>query len=305
MSSTLAIYEIKAIKEDRSLSGDEIFSLIKTCVETNNRLNKLEEYQRVCNVDASTLQINDAEKEMSGYLHYGPYGSSGNVKSTINSHPDIPVSIDDAVTHKYFFYLTNKNFSTSVILVAERKSNTGIEGSLENLVLNFYKNLKFRFEPIFPDSLIARILEEWDHKSIRITRKVPHEVIEDQVQSGPREENYEIETTIKAKKNKIFDPNIKRIIKMYKTSRNMSTISELYSSFGMGGISEGDITQIKVEVEKNNRKRTVNLKNDKMSSIYDLPAEVYGNSGEPIREMIETEAKNWVQELRKARNPPS
>jgi len=292
MSSSFMAYSILIRRNEVEEQQSTLYNLIRNWV--NSLPQQTNYHDKILELEPSSVHYDQNNYEIYGFFWYGIYGNPGKLIKASTGEQIANITEDDAPTHSYFFYF-GKYVGNSMLFLLEKKSNfsfyTPVEKNLNDYVKN--QNYKLDIVPIQSKKLLLEWLERGSLKSISIIKLHP-DVSRDLLGELERDD-IELETVIKAKKNKFFSRSIKQSFKDY-LNGDENQVNQF-----LGSYYNPEDSKLKVELKIGKKIRNVYISPEatNIRSLFEIDTDVilYGPDNQPNLDAFLAEARSLKEEL--------
>ncbi|NMC57790.1 MAG: hypothetical protein GYA51_00120 [Candidatus Methanofastidiosa archaeon] len=229
---------------------------------------------------------------ISGIFEIGEYGFRSQLIDSRNGSLSYDKKEYDADMIPFYFLFCFPRNSDQGIIILEKFKQYGIKDLLSLDINTFFQtkdpNIKIDLYPLVNTSLLERCLEEGKIKKIKFIKfEIPSDIA-DVEYDGHREIEGSLEYSIIAKKGKDL-PLRERVRKTIRNEINLSDFMEVQVEYD----------EVKVELDVNGKRRTINLSNPQNLRIYeDIDEHIQtGDDQHPLFNSINTLGKERLNEL--------
>jgi len=230
-----------------------------------------------------------------GIVKTGEYGYESDLIDAQTGLDTHHRTSDEAELLPFYFLALIPSGSDEGILLLQRFKQFGITSIFREIVQRqfnkAFKNHSIEINPLVPDQVLNRIIDESRIVKARFIKfRLPTDTAE-RLAAGHREDQFEVEYTIKAKqKNHV--PLTERI----KASMRNETDSNILE------LENFEYDNVKIEVEVGDKLRTIDLSDlSRVSPNFDITEQVIiGPNGHPTFQSIDQQASQLVGSLREA-----
>ena len=251
--------------------------------------------RKILTIRDFTLQ--DQDRIFSGIVKTGEYGYETELLDSNSGQPTHRRSVSEAEMMPFYFLIFLPQNTDEGILILQRFKQYGIKTILEKDINDYissqYNSLELQINPLVPSQLINEYLRNGRILKLRFIRfSFPPDIADAYDTQDHLEEEGTTEYVISAKRRGSIPRRILEVI--------LEVINGQRSSNEIIEIQDFRYDKVKVEVELNGNRRTIDLSDtNKLRAYIDISQSVrLGNDGHPLFESINEKAQELLQDLR-------
>lgn len=265
---------------------EEYFKVIETDLQRDEENKKL--------IRINNGNIRKIKRHIKGVLETGEYGFESDIIDSNTGKSRYKRKPNDAEMLPFYFLISLPKGKDKGIILLQRFGQFGVSKIIRDSMRQFLakkdKNLTLEFFPLVPTNLVEEYLKKGNVTKMIFTRfDIPSDLADYFDNRNSKDVKGHVEFRVVAARNSKL-PVTKSLNILRKQGKGANKLME---------INKFDFNSVKVVVNHNNDRRTINLENfDRMRAYYDVTGEVkIGSNGHPTYESIDKSATNLLSEL--------
>ena len=242
----------------------------------------------------SSLNLSDSDRTFCGILEKGDYGYASTLIDVDDGSTSYERQIDDAELLPFYFLGSIPMGSDNGVILLQRFKQLGVKrffrDYLDEHLKNEHSNFSIEFNPLIPEQVVRQNLSQGRITKVRFIKSEITSDIADAYDrnGGAIEDEGYLEFTVHAKRSGEI-PILNKILDYLGGNRELNQIIE---------IPYFEYENVKVEVEINKNKRTIDLSDlSKIRAYYDIDGVQLSEEGHPAFDSINQKARSLLRDL--------